>query len=254
MMGAMNGKVAVVTGASKGMGRSFARLLAARGAKVAALARPSEALDGVAAELGDRGLAIACDMSVASEVTAAVNRAAEHFGALDCLVNNAAVVDVLKLETTTDAQIEWQFAANLFGSIYATRAAIPHLRAGGGGDLVFISSESVRMAFPGLTLYTASKAAIEGLALGLRRELRAQGVRVTVLRSGAVDTQSISGDWPAEKLADFLAEARQSGCLDFSGAYAAPDSMAEALLAVLSLPRDVNVDLIEPRASAPLPG
>jgi len=89
--------------------------------------------------------------------------------------------------------------------------------------------------------------------MGLREELRAQGTRVTVLRSGAVDTGSISEGWTEEQTRSFMTEGLRSGCMAFSGARASAGSMAKALLAVMALPRDVNVDLIEPRARAPMP-
>jgi len=253
MSGQMQGKVIAITGASRGMGRAFATILASEGAKIVALARPSDALGSLAAELGSSVLAIACDISDAQAVTRAIDDGARHFGRLDGIINNAAVIYISKVEDATDEQIQRQYAANLFGSIYATRAAIPHLRAAGGGDIIFMSSESIRMAFPLLTLYISSKTAIEGLAMGLRQELRAQGTRVTVLRSGAVDTGTISEGWTEEQTNHFMAEAIRSGCLAFSGQNASVESMAKALLAVMALPRDVNVDLIEPRARAPLP-
>ena len=253
MSGQMQGKVIAITGASRGMGRAFATLLASEGAKVLALARPSDELDSLAAELGGSVLTIACDISDAQAVTRAINEGARHFGRLDGLINNAAGVYITKVEAATDEQVQRQYGANLFGSIYATRAAIPHLRAAGGGDIIFMSSESVRMAFPYLTLYMSSKTAIEGFAMGLRQELRAQGTRVTVLRSGAVDTGMISQGWTEEQSRDFMTDALRSGCLTFSGQNASVESMAKALLAVITLPRDINVDLIEPRARAPLP-
>lgn len=253
MSDVMQGKVIAITGASRGMGKGFAKLLASEGAKIVALARPSDALDSLNAELGESILTVPCDISDAPAVTRAIDEGARHFGRLDVLINNAAGVCVTKVEEATDEVIQRQYATNLFGSIYATRAAIPHLRAAGGGDIVFMSSESVRMAFPLLTLYISSKSAIEGFAMGLRQELRAEGTRVTVLRSGAVDTGTISEGWTEEQTSYFMTEGLRSGCLAFSGQFASVESMAKALSGVLALPRDVNVDLIEPRARAPLP-
>jgi len=253
MSGQMQGKVIAITGASRGMGRAFAAILASEGAKILALARPSDELDSLAAELGSSVLTMACDIADAGAVTQAIDQGAGQLGRLDGLINNAAVVCITKVEAATDEQIQRQYGANLFGSIYATRAAIPHLRAAGGGDIIFMSSESVRMAFPYLTLYMSTKTAIEGFAMGLRQELRAQGTRVTVLRSGAVDTGTISEGWTEEQARDFMTDALRSGCLAFSGRNASVESMAKTLLAVITLPRDVNVDLIEPRARAPFP-
>jgi len=248
----LQGKVVVVTGASKGMGRAFAGALVREGAKVAALARRSPALESLTSEFGDAVLPIACDMGDGAAVRAAIDQAAAELGRLDALVNNAAMTSLLKIETASDIEIGREVAVNLLGPIYATSAAIRHLRAAGGGDVVFISSESVRMPYPYLTLYAATKGGVESLAAGLRGELRAQGTRVTVLRSGAVASGgNLSQAWPQERRDDFFANAVRLGHVHFTGTPATSESMAQTLLAILSLPRDVNIDLIEARGRAP---
>lgn len=248
----LEGKVAIVTGGSKGMGRAFAEVLAGEGARVVLLARASDALDEAAAQLGNAALPIACDVSDAASVRAAIDQAAAHFGRIDILVNNAAITTLLKVETATPAEIEREYAVNLLGPVYATSAAIPHLRAGGGGDIVFVSSESIRMPYPYLTLYASTKSGLEGLAAGLRSELREQGTRVTVLRSGAVASGgNLGAEWPADRRDDFFATAMKMGHVHFTGTPALPQSMAQALLAIVSLPRDVNLDLVEARGRAP---
>lgn len=251
MPGVLAGKVAVVTGASKGMGRAFAEALAGEGAKVVLLARASAALDEVAAQLAESAIAIACDVSDAASVRAAIDRAAAHFGRIDILVNNAAITTLLKVETATPAEIEREYAVNLLGPVYVTSAAIPHLREAGGGDIVFVSSESIRMPYPYLTLYASTKGGLESLAAGLRAELREQGTRVTVLRSGAVASGgNLSESWPADRRDDFFATAVKMGHVHFTGTPALPTSMAHTLVAILSLPRDVNVDIVEARGRA----
>ena len=252
MAGSLDGKVVVVTGASKGMGRAFVDVLAGAGARVVALARASAALDSLAGAFGDAVLPIACDMADGPAVRAAIDRAGAHFGRIDALVNNAAITTLLKLEGASDAEIDREYAVNLLGPAYASSAAIPYLRAAGGGDLVFISSESIRMPYPYLTLYASTKGGLESLAAGLRAELREQGTRVTVLRSGAVASGgNLSEAWPADRKDDFMATAMKMGHVCFTGTPALPESMAQTLLAVLSLPRDVNVDLVEARGRAP---
>ena len=252
MTGELAGKIVVVTGASKGMGRAFTAALVAHGAKVAAVARESAALDALSDLHGDAVLPIAADMADGAAVRAAIDRAAAHFGQINVLVNNAAITTLLKLEIASDAEIQREYAVNLHGPAYASSAAIPHLRAAGGGDLVFISSESVRMPYPYLTLYASTKGGVESMAAGLRSELREQGTRVTVLRSGTVATGgNLSEEWPADRRDDFFVTASRMGNLQFSGAPATPETMACTLLAVLSLPRDVNVDLVEARGRGP---
>lgn len=245
------GRVIAVTGASKGMGRGFAEALVAEGARVILLARASVTLDAVGAAIGEAGLVVACDVADAASVRSAIDAAARHFGRIDALINNAAITTLLKIETATPEQIEREVAVNLLGSVYAASAAIPHLRAAGGGDIVFVSSESVRMPYPYLTLYAATKGGVETFAAGLRGELREQGTRVTVLRSGAVEGSSLAEDWPSDLRDDFFQAAIRGGHAQFTGQPATRDSMAKTLLAILSLPRDVNLDLVEARGRGP---
>lgn len=241
------GKVCVVTGASKGMGRAFATALVAAGAKVGLLARESTELRDAAATLGGNALAVACDISDPGDVQAAFDQAAEQFGRIDVLVNNAAAMAIAKVEDVGDATIARQFAINLAGPVYCCRAAIPHLRAAGGGDVVFVSSESVTDAFPFLSLYAASKAGLEAFANGLRAELRDQGTRVTVFRSGRVEGSSLRAGIPAEVQAAFFEALEKNGHLAAIGQPVSRETMAAALVSLLALPRDVNVDLIVPR-------
>ena len=246
------GKVIVITGASKGMGRAFTRALVDEGAKIVALARPSTELNALAVELGPDLLALPCDIRDAEAVTAAIAQAASHFGRIDGVVNNAGIVTLLQIETADDDEIRRLFDTNLFGAIHVTRAAIPHLRAAGGGDIVFMSSESVRFPFPLLAYYAASKAALESLAAALRQELRGDGSRITVVRSGAVESgDSIRSNFKDETRERFVREGGEAGFFHFSGTPATPETMAKVIVGLFVLPRDVNLDLIEARARAP---
>jgi len=165
----LRGKVAIVTGASRGLGRAFVDALVEHGAVVACLARPSAELDELARHHGDAVAPFPCDVSDASQIDRAVAGAVERFGRLDVLVNNAAIFHPFLVEEATAAQVEAHIGVNLFGPIWLARAAIPHLRAT-KGQVVSISSESVRMPFPFLTVYAATKAALEVLSAGLRDE------------------------------------------------------------------------------------
>lgn len=242
------GKVVIVTGASKGMGRHFTAALVAAGARVAALARPSAELDSLAAEHGDKVLALPCDMTDSAAVNAAVKAAATHFGRIDVLVNNAAVYHPFAFESGSDAIIRQHVEVNVLGVAWPIRAAIPHLRQT-QGQIVSISSESVEMPFPMLALYAATKAAVETLSEGLRAELRSDGIRVSVLRSGSVSGGSGGQAWSEETRQAFFKKIVETGHAAMSGTPATPESMASALVAILSLPRDVSVDLIELRAA-----
>lgn len=244
----LTGKIAVVTGASKGMGREFTARLIAAGAKVAALARPSSELDQLAQKWGDALLALPCDVRDSAAVTAAIARAADHFGRIDYLINNAAMFHPFAFEEGSDALIEQHVSVNLLGPIWTTRAAIPHLRAS-QGQVVMISSESVLHPFPMLALYAATKSALEVLTNGLRDELRSEKIRFTILRSGSVSGGSGGAEWSAETQKKFYQKILQTGHAAISGKPASPESMAEALLAILRLPPDISPDLIEVRAA-----
>jgi NADP-dependent 3-hydroxy acid dehydrogenase YdfG len=241
-------KAAIVTGASKGMGRHFVAALVEAGWNVAALARPSEELRSLEPEFGARVTAIGCDVADAGQVAGAVAKAVQWSGRLDLLVNNAAVFHPFMLEAARDADIAQHIGTNLTGILWLVRAAIPHLRAT-QGQIVSISSESVITPFPMLTVYAATKAAVETLSAGLREELKADGIRVSVLRSGSVAGSAGGAAWDPETAQAFYKKIVETGHAARSGEPASPESMAKALLAIVSLPRDVSADLIELRAA-----
>jgi|SRR3546814_854339 len=242
------GKVAVVTGASKGMGRHFVAALVGAGMRVACLARPSEELASLADEFGDAVLALPCDVTVSDAVNAAVAQTVDRFGRIDVVVANAAVYHPFAFESGSDAIIRSHVDINILGVSWLIRASIPHLRAT-KGQIVAISSESVRMPFPMLALYAATKAAVETLCQGLRDELRDDDIRVTILRSGSVKGGSGGKAWSQETIDAFYKKIVATGHAAMTGESATPESMAASLLAVIGLPADIGVDLIEVRAA-----
>lgn len=246
----LTGRVVVVTGASRGLGRTMARTLNAAGATVVALARPSAELDSLPAETGPDTRIVPCDLADPAAVRDAIRQVGEAYGRIDCLVHNAAVASLLKVEEATAADIEREFGVNLIGPANVTSAAIPYLRAAGGGDVVFVSSESVHLPFPFMTLYVASKAGLEGFARGLRNELRPDGTRVSILRVGGMESGTISREWDAERMAQFISESTAGGYFHYTGKLFRTESVAQTLLSLLTLPRDVNLDLVEARAAA----
>ncbi|MDB5985179.1 MAG: short-chain dehydrogenase/reductase [Nevskia sp.] len=247
-MGALSGKVAIVTGASKGMGRSMARTLVDAGAKLALLARPSAELQHAAQELGAAALAVPCDVADPDQVRKAFRQVIDAFGQLDILVNNAAICEPHLVEKSSDQQIRNEIAINLIGPIFCAREAIPYLRAGTGSNIVNVSTESVRLPFPYLAIYAASKGGLETFSAGLRGELRADRIRVTTLRVGNVGGTSIIDSWSDQIKAEYFPVVQQSGHLALTGGFAKPESVARALLDILLLPDDLNVDLIEVRS------
>jgi NAD(P)-dependent dehydrogenase (short-subunit alcohol dehydrogenase family) len=249
----LEGKCGIVTGGSRGMGRHFIAALVAAGAKVACFARPSPEFDTLEAEFGPQVAAIACDVASCAAVERATAATVARFARIDFLVNNAAIFHPFRLEDARPEQIERHVAINLTGPMWCMRAAIPHLRRT-RGHILSISSESVRLPFPYLSVYASTKGGLEVLSAAIRDEVREDGIRVTVLRSGSVSGSTGSRDWDPKATQDFFTTIQRTGHAAFTGEAATPQSMATALVCVLSLPEDVNVDFLELRAALPASG
>jgi len=184
MAGALDGKVAAVTGSTSGSGLGIAKRFVEEGAHVVMLARGAERLAEYAAELGDHTVPIATDVGDPDSVRAAFAQIEERFGKLDILINNAAVYRPCLVELLSDGDIMTQTSTNFLGPVYTSRAAIPLLRAAGGGDIVNVSSESTLDPFPMLSMYVATKSALEMFDRILAEELRDDDIRVTTLVQG----------------------------------------------------------------------
>jgi NADP-dependent 3-hydroxy acid dehydrogenase YdfG len=248
----LDGKVAVVTGASRGIGRATARVLAQRGARVAMLARGEERLADAAREVGDAALAIPADVSQPDSVRAAFAEVESRFGRLDLLVNNAAIARLHTLEAASDEDLASAVGTNFLGVLYCTRAAVPLMRSGGGGVVVNISSEGVRRPVPYLSVYLATKGAVEMLSFALKDELRQENIRITLLRSGA-STGGFFEDWEPEGARRAFAEWSEMGFLDFVGLPMAPETIAESVVHAATRPPGASVDFLEVRSSTPMP-
>lgn len=242
------GKVAVVTGASKGMGRMFVHALVDAGAQVAAIARPSVELSSLRDNLGNGVLAVECDITDSVQVSDAIAACVGTFGQLDLLVNNAAIFHPFLTEMATDEDILGHFKTNVFGTIWMIRAAIPHLKKT-KGQIVSISSESVIHPFPMLGTYAATKAAVETFSTALADELRSDDIRVSILRSGSVAGGSGSDNWSAEAKQAFYSKIMETGHAQMAGSAASAESMAQALIAIAALPSDICPRLIDVRAA-----
>jgi NAD(P)-dependent dehydrogenase (short-subunit alcohol dehydrogenase family) len=186
----MAGKTWFITGASRGFGREWSAAALRRGDRVAATARNPATLEALAEEFGDRVLALALDVTDRDAVYATVAQAHEHFGALDIVVNNAGYGHFGMLEEVTEDEARDQIETNLFGALWVTQAALPFLRAQGGGRLLQVSSVGGVSAFPSLGIYHASKWAVEGFSEALAKEVGGFGIRVTLIEPGAFST-----DW-----------------------------------------------------------
>jgi 3-oxoacyl-[acyl-carrier protein] reductase len=190
-MSPLAGKVALVTGGSRGIGAAIARKLAEEGADVAiTYARSGEKARAVVADIeaaGRRGLAIAADNTDADAIESAVEQATAALGRLDILVNNAGIFIAEPLERLTLQDFDATIAVNLRAAFVASKAAAS--RMGAGGRIISIGSNlAERVPGPGISAYAASKAALVGLSKGLARDLGARGITVNVVHPGSTDT------------------------------------------------------------------
>lgn len=179
-----------ITGASRGFGRIWTEAALSRGDRVAAAARRPEALKPLADAYGDRLLPLVLDVADRAAATAAVRQAAEAFGHLDVVVNNAGYGLFGMVEEATEEQARAQLDTNLLGPLWVTQAALPFLRARGSGHIVQVSSLGGLAAFPTLGLYNASKWALEGMSEALAQEVGPLGIHVTIVEPGPYGT-----DW-----------------------------------------------------------
>lgn len=188
----LSGTVALVTGASSGIGEATARALAASGAKVALAARRTDRLDAVVKQIEDAGgeaLALACDVTDEAQVNRAVQAVKEKWGRLDVLVNNAGIAALGPVLGGDTAEWRRLFDINVLGLMYATHAALPLMKDQGRGHVINISSVLGRIAPAGNAVYAATKWAVGGFSEALRQECVGYNVRVTVVEPGLVTTE-----------------------------------------------------------------
>ncbi|HXH40147.1 MAG TPA: SDR family oxidoreductase [Thermoanaerobaculia bacterium] len=206
------GRVAVVTGASSGIGRSTAEMLAARGALVAIFARSLPALQAMAKAHGERMLAVGGDISEPEAVERLFAETESRFGHCDILINCAGMIDPKPLADVTLDDWDRMFAVNVRGTYLATRRALPAMVARRGGAIVNVASISGVLGpekFPGFVSYCASKAAIISMTEALAVEVKQDGIRVNSVSPGSVDTgmwAAASGGAPAAMTPDDVAE------------------------------------------------
>jgi NADP-dependent 3-hydroxy acid dehydrogenase YdfG len=184
----VNGKIALVTGASSGIGAATARAMAAAGATVVAGARRVDRLKELAATAGGEVLPVELDVADQQSVREAVATAVGHFGGLDVVVNNAGVMLSGPIVGADTAEWDRMVATNLLGTLYVTHAALPHLLAR-KGTVVQISSTSGRIASAMGGVYAATKFGVNAFTESLRQEVTERGVRVVTIEPGMVDTE-----------------------------------------------------------------
>ena len=191
----MSNRTWFITGASRGLGRSFARAALAAGDRVAATARSARALDDLVSDHGEAVLPVELDVTDRDAAFAAVSRARDHFGRLDVVVNNAGYGVSGAIEELTEAQARQQIEVNLFGALWVTQAALPILREQRSGWIVQVSSIGGLAAFPLTGIYHASKWALEGFSETLRQEVEPFGITVLMVEPSGFRT-----DWAGSSM------------------------------------------------------
>lgn len=225
------GRVAVITGASSGIGAATARALAADGYTVALLARRLDRIEALAAEIGGEAIAIQADVTDRDSLLAAAARVQDELGGADVLVNNAGIMLLGPFSSEQHADYRAMVEANLLGAITATEVFLDQL-TDDGGDLINISSVAGRTARAGNGVYAATKWGINGWSESLRQELLPQ-VRVTLIEPGIVDTEL-----PTHITHEQTREAVQKG---YDAATVKPEEVAEVIAFVLSQPRHLAI-------------
>ncbi len=192
-MSKLTGKVAVVTGASKGIGAAIAKSLAAEGASVVVNYASSKAgADKVVNEItaaGGKAVAVGGDVSKAAEAEGIIDAAVKNFGKLDVLVNNSGIYEMSPIEGITEEHFHKQFNINVLGLLLVTQAAIKHISE--GGSIINIGSLVARITPPGSAVYSATKGAVNAITGVLAQELGAKKIRVNSLNPGLVETEGV---------------------------------------------------------------
>lgn len=233
------GKVAVITGASSGLGEATARLLSAQGASVVLGARRVDRLKSLADELTSRGgkaIAITTDVTHCEQVKRLVDGAVQAYGRIDVMINNAGLMPQAPLERLKIDEWNRMIDVNIKGVLYGIAAALPYMKQQKAGHLINVSSVAGHKVGPGFAVYAATKHAVRALSEGLRQEVKPYNIRTTVISPGAVATElpnSVTEPDVAERIHKFYEE------------IAIPaESFARAVAFAMSQPEDVDVNEI----------
>jgi NADP-dependent 3-hydroxy acid dehydrogenase YdfG len=236
------GRVAVITGASSGIGEATARAFAKDGHRVALLARRGDRIEELAGELGDGAVPIVADVTDRDSIVAAAQRVQDELGGADILVNNAGVMLLAPFSSEQRAETRQMVETNLLGAMTTAEVFLDQLRSG-GGDLVNLSSVAGRTARPGNSVYSATKWGVNGWSESLRQELLPD-VRVMVIEPGAVATE----------LTDHITDpnAKEAAEQLYDGVAITAEDIAEIIAFAVGRPRRVclNEILVRPTAQS----
>ncbi|HEY5756577.1 MAG TPA: SDR family NAD(P)-dependent oxidoreductase [Steroidobacter sp.] len=244
MAGTLTGRVALVTGASSGIGEGAALALAAAGATVAVAARRADRLESLVQRIqsaGGKALALPGDVVDESVAKGIVEQTIKRFGRLDILVNSAGIIQAGGVENARLDEWRRVLEVNLLATLYTCTAAIGPMRAQGGGDIINISSTAGRRAAAPFGPYSTSKFGLTGMTEGLRQEVGKYGIRVCIIEPGATTTEVADSITDPNYRTAMQAHVSKEGAMK-------PEDVADAIVFVASLPRRANVSqlLIRP--------
>jgi NADP-dependent 3-hydroxy acid dehydrogenase YdfG len=242
-MAKLDGKVAVVTGASSGIGEATAEALAAEGASVVVAARREDRLEDLVGRIegsGGKVVSVACDVTDEEQTHALIERAEQELGSVDILINNAGVMLLSRIDKGLSDQWRQMFDVNVLGLLYATDAAVQVMKRQGSGHLVNISSVAGRKVRETGGVYSGTKWAVNAISEALRMELLGDGIRVTIVEPGAVQTEL------TEHITDEDALDAMSGLLSLDILKA--EDIANSIVYAVTQPENVSVNelLIRP--------
>lgn len=240
-MNSLSGKVAVITGASSGIGEAAARRLVAEGVSVVLVARRKERIGSLAAELGGAAVAFDADVADLAQIRSLFNEVKSRFGGVDLLFNNAGMGIFGRFEESSPEGWQEQIIANMYGVLNCSYEAIPLMKNRPGAMISTVSSVGGKSSAPNWAVYCATKFAVRGFCDGLRQELAEEGIRVSLIHPGAVHTE-----WGHNVSADMMRERR-----DAIQALM-PDDVARALVYSFAQPPGVLLDDIVIRPSLQL--
>jgi NADP-dependent 3-hydroxy acid dehydrogenase YdfG len=235
----IEGKVVVITGASSGLGEATARMLSAQGALVALGARRAGRIQSLAGELnssGGKALAVTTDVTRADQVKALVDAAAQAFGRIDVMINNAGLMPSSPLERLKIEDWDRMIDVNIKGVLYGIAAVLPYMKQQKSGHIINVSSVAGHKIRPGGAVYSATKHAVRVISEGLRLEVKPYNIRTTILSPGAVATElpgSITEPDIAEGMQKFYAEVAIPA-----------DSFARMVAFAISQPEEVDINEI----------
>lgn len=231
-------KIIFITGASKGLGRIWTETFLKQGYKVAAAARNTSSLKDLVQQYGDAVLPVALDVNNREACFAAVKQTHLHFGAIDVLINNAALGVYGAIEETNEQEARTVFETNLFGTLWVTQAVLSIMRQQMSGHIIQISSTLGLVTMPFTGLYNASKFAIEGFSETLAAEVKDFGIKVTIVEPNAFATETaLSGNAvvrePMKEYEPLKASSRTGFTDSF---YGVPEATADAMVQLVTMP------------------